>query len=188
MTKKPEPPTGVDRTVAGIARYDGPAGGWGALKAVALAVREQMGPSTDTRALLRMNQPDGFDCPGCAWPDPKKTSSFEFCENGAKAVTWKATAKHNDPNFFAQYSVGQLTCWSDHDLENAGRLTHPLRLSRRKLSRAFERSRSEQRHAILQINPRRDARRSMTSAPRFDDVRPSRATASPPTRFARKMR
>jgi molybdopterin-dependent oxidoreductase alpha subunit len=116
-----------DREVPGVEPYDGPAGGWGALKAVALAIRDQMGASTDTRALLQMNQPDGFDCPGCAWPDPKKTSSFEFCENGAKAVTWEATTKRVDPGFFAQHSATELLDWSDYALENAGRLTHPLR-------------------------------------------------------------
>ena len=117
----------AERPVAGVEHYDGPAGGWGALKAVALAVRDQMGASTDTRALLQMNQPDGFDCPGCAWPDPKKTSSFEFCENGAKAVTWEATAKRVDSDFFARHSATELFDWSDHALEDAGRLTHPLR-------------------------------------------------------------
>ncbi|MES1975355.1 MAG: FdhF/YdeP family oxidoreductase [Pseudomonadota bacterium] len=111
----------------GVKAYAGPAGGWGALKAVAQAVRSQMGASADTRALLQMNQPDGFDCPGCAWPDPKHTSSFEFCENGAKAVTWEATAKRVDPDFFARHSVAELFDWSDHALEDAGRLTHPLR-------------------------------------------------------------
>ncbi|WP_422058836.1 FdhF/YdeP family oxidoreductase [Sphingopyxis sp.] len=110
----------------GVKPYPGPAGGWGALRAVARAVREQMGASPDTRALLQMNQPDGFDCPGCAWPDPEHTSSFEFCENGAKAVTWEATPKRVDPYFFARHSVGELWQWSDHDLEDAGRLTLPL--------------------------------------------------------------
>jgi len=122
----PAPENAADRSVAGVEPYDGPAGGWGALKAVALAVRDQMGPSTDTRALLKMNQPTGFDCPGCAWPDPKKTSSFEFCENGAKAVTWEATTKRVDTDFFAQHSATTLWEWSDHQLEDAGRLTHPL--------------------------------------------------------------
>lgn len=122
--------TDVTPTVPGVADYDGPAGGWGALRAVALAVKQQMGASADSRALLRVNQPDGFDCPGCAWPDPKKTSSFEFCENGAKAVTWEATAKRVDPNFFAQHSASELLTWSDHALEAAGRLTHPLRYDR----------------------------------------------------------
>ena len=110
--------------VPGVTDYDGPAGGWGALKAVALAVKEQMGASTDARALLQMNQPDGFDCPGCAWPDPKQTSSFEFCENGAKAVTWEATAKRVDLDFFARHSATELFGWSDHALEDAGR-PHP---------------------------------------------------------------
>jgi len=116
-----------DKDLDGVRPYEGPAGGWGALRAVALAVRDQMGASVETRALLQMNQPDGFDCPGCAWPDPRHTSSFEFCENGAKAVTWEATTKRADPAFFAAHKVAELWGWSDHALEDAGRLTHPLR-------------------------------------------------------------
>jgi len=111
----------------GVKPYDKPAAGWDALKAVAVAIRDQMGSDANTRALLQMNQPDGFDCPGCAWPDPKHTSSFEFCENGAKAVTWEATVKRVDPAFFAANSVSDLFAWPDHDLEDAGRLTQPLR-------------------------------------------------------------
>ncbi|KAG1536258.1 hypothetical protein G6F50_015110 [Rhizopus delemar] len=76
--------------------------------------------------LLRTNKPDGFDCPGCAWPDKAHTSTFQFCENGAKAVTWEATKKRVTPEFFAAHTVTELQTWSDHDLENAGRLTHPL--------------------------------------------------------------
>src|SRR5215468_7313306 len=74
-----------------FAPYDAPAGGWGALHATARALREQSVEIRGTRALLSMNQPEGFDCPGCAWPDSRHTSSFEFCENGAKAVTWELT-------------------------------------------------------------------------------------------------
>ncbi|WP_018387992.1 FdhF/YdeP family oxidoreductase [Ancylobacter sp. FA202] len=112
----------------GVKPYSGPAGGWQALAAVAQAVRNEMETEVaNTRALLRMNQPDGFDCPGCAWPDPKHTSSFEFCENGAKAVTWEATGKRASPAFFAEHSVSELWGWSDHALEDAGRLTTPLR-------------------------------------------------------------
>ncbi|QJU58558.1 FdhF/YdeP family oxidoreductase [Sphingomonas sp. AP4-R1] len=117
----------TEKPTEGIKPYPGPAGGWGALRAVAKAVRAEMGASTNTRALLSMNQPEGFDCPGCAWPDPKHTSSFEFCENGAKAVTWEATQKRVDPDFFARHSVSELWGWSDYALEEAGRLTHPLR-------------------------------------------------------------
>jgi molybdopterin-dependent oxidoreductase alpha subunit len=112
--------------VAGVAEYEGAAAGWGALKAVADAVRGQKAIVKETRGLLNMNQPHGFDCPGCAWPDPKHTSSFEFCENGAKAVSWEATAKRTTPEFFAAHTVSELWNWSDFDLENEGRLTHPM--------------------------------------------------------------
>jgi anaerobic selenocysteine-containing dehydrogenase len=74
------------KDLRGIEDYKGAAAGWGALKAVADALRGQMAVVNETHGLLTMNQPHGFDCPGCAWPDPKHTSSFEFCENGAKAV------------------------------------------------------------------------------------------------------
>jgi molybdopterin-dependent oxidoreductase alpha subunit len=106
--------------------YTEPAGGWGALKATAKALFEQKIPVSGARALLRMNQPDGFDCPGCAWPDPKHTSSFEFCENGAKAVAWEATSARCTPEFFAAHTVEELSAWEDYDLEMAGRLTHPM--------------------------------------------------------------
>src|ERR1700720_140903 len=112
--------------VAGVGDYEGAAAGWGALKAVAKAVRGQMAVVKETHGLLTMNQPHGFDCPGCAWPDPKHTSSFEFCENGVKAVTWEATAKRTTPEFFAAHTVNELWNWSDFDLENEGRLTHPM--------------------------------------------------------------
>ncbi|WP_102961328.1 FdhF/YdeP family oxidoreductase [Mangrovicella endophytica] len=118
------------RDVPGIGRYGGPAGGWGALQAVASALKAEMAISREATALRRMNQPDGFDCPGCAWPDPKHTSSFEFCENGAKAVAWEATAKRVTPQFFAEHSVSELWDWSDHALEAAGRLTHPVAYDR----------------------------------------------------------
>jgi molybdopterin-dependent oxidoreductase alpha subunit len=112
--------------VVGVGDYKGAAAGWGALKAVADALRSQMAVVKETRGLLNMNQPHGFDCPGCAWPDPKHTSSFEFCENGAKAVSWEATAKRTTPEFFAAHTVSELWNWSDFDLENEGRLTHPM--------------------------------------------------------------
>ena len=114
------------REVPGVQTYRGPAGGWDALKAVAEALRSQEVVVDGVKTLLRNNQPDGFDCPGCAWPDPKHTSSFEFCENGAKAVTWEATSKRTTPEFFAAHTVSELLTWSDYALENEGRLTHPM--------------------------------------------------------------
>lgn len=114
------------RSVPGIRHYDGPAGGWGALKATAIAVRTQMDALEAPATLLRTNQPDGFDCPGCAWPDKEHKSTFQFCENGAKAVTWEATTKRVTPEFFANNSVSSLWAKSDYELEGYGRLTHPM--------------------------------------------------------------
>ena len=115
------------RNVPGIRQYDNPAGGWGALRATAKAVKDQMGMVEAPLTLLRTNKPDGFDCPGCAWPDKEHTSTFQFCENGAKAVTWEATKKRVTPEFFASHTVTSLLEWSDYALENEGRLTHPMR-------------------------------------------------------------
>src|SRR6201996_3463666 len=114
------------REVPGYRPYHGSAGGWDALKATAVALRRQGELVDDGVALLKSNQPDGFDCPGCAWPDPKHTSAFEFCENGAKAVSWEATKKRTAPEFFAKHTVAELLSWSDHDLEDQGRITHPM--------------------------------------------------------------
>ncbi|WP_166363601.1 FdhF/YdeP family oxidoreductase [Pseudomonas akapageensis] len=114
------------RKVPGVRDYDGPAGGWGALKATATAVREQMDALKAPVTLLRTNQPEGFDCPGCAWPDKESRSTFQFCENGAKAVTWEATNKRVTPEFFANHPVSTLLHRSDYELEDLGRLTHPL--------------------------------------------------------------
>jgi len=111
----------------GIAPYGGAAGGWGALKAVADAIRGQMSVKQDVIALFKVNQPQGFDCPGCAWPDPQHASSFEFCENGAKAVSWEATSKRTTPAFFAAHTVTELWERSALHLEGEGRLTHPMK-------------------------------------------------------------
>lgn len=115
------------RAVPGIRHYAGPAGGWGALKATAIAVRTQMDTFDAPATLLRTNQPDGFDCPGCAWPDKEHKSTFQFCENGAKAVTWEATTKRVTPEFFAEHTVSTLWSKSDSELEGYGRLTHPMK-------------------------------------------------------------
>ncbi|MBV4366739.1 FdhF/YdeP family oxidoreductase [Erwinia phyllosphaerae] len=111
----------------GIAPYGGSAGGWGALKAVADALRGQMSVKQDVIALFKVNQPQGFDCPGCAWPDPRHGSSFEFCENGAKAVSWEATSKRTTPEFFSAHTVSELWHRNAFELEGEGRLTHPMK-------------------------------------------------------------
>ena len=116
----------AEKEIPGIRPYDNPAGGWGALRATARAVREQMEAGDAAVTLLRTNKPEGFDCPGCAWPDKKHTSTFQFCENGAKAVTWEATNKRVPPTFFATHTVSSLLAWTDYQLEDQGRLTHPM--------------------------------------------------------------
>jgi molybdopterin-dependent oxidoreductase alpha subunit len=115
-----------DKPIRGIRPYNLPAGGWGALKAVGEVLQDQHTVIEGGRTLLRANQPEGFDCPGCAWPDPKHTSSFEFCENGAKAVAWEATSKRATPELFARHTLSELRAWSNHQLEDAGRLTEPM--------------------------------------------------------------
>ena len=110
--------------------YESPAGGWGALHATAKALREQSIVLKGSQALLSMNQPDGFDCPGCAWPDPEHTSSFEFCENGAKAVAFELTRRQVTRDFFAAHTVSDLAQHSDYWLEEQGRLTEPMRYDR----------------------------------------------------------
>ncbi len=80
-----------------------------------------------TLPLLQLNQKDGFDCPGCAWPDPDgKRASFDFCENGAKAVAHESDSRRVTQEFFRQHSVAELSQQSDYWLEQQGRLTEPM--------------------------------------------------------------
>lgn len=107
--------------------YRGPAGGWGALKASTRHLYREGALTRGIRTLLRVNQTDGFDCPGCAWPEGGERSRFEFCENGVKAVAFEATSHRVGPEFFARHTVAELLEQSDHWLESQGRLTHPMR-------------------------------------------------------------
>ncbi|GAB2852879.1 FdhF/YdeP family oxidoreductase [Hymenobacter ruber] len=85
------------------------------------------GVGRGTKALLGLNQKDGFDCSSCAWPDPDEHRSVaEFCENGAKATASDADDKAAGPEFFAKYSLAELSRMTDRDQNNAGRLTHPM--------------------------------------------------------------
>ncbi|RZJ17126.1 MAG: FdhF/YdeP family oxidoreductase, partial [Haliea sp.] len=106
--------------------YNGPAGGWGALRSVSKALMKQDIALKGAKTLLSANQPDGFDCPGCAWPDRNHASTFEFCENGAKAVAAEATARRAGPALFEKHTVTELATQSDFWLEDQGRLTHPM--------------------------------------------------------------
>ncbi len=99
--------------------------------AVAVALKravEQMGPARTAQTLLQLNQVDGFDCQGCAWPDPDPghRHTAEFCENGAKAVTEEATRRRVDRSFFAEHPLADLEERSEYWLGQQGRITEPM--------------------------------------------------------------
>ncbi|MFE1726168.1 FdhF/YdeP family oxidoreductase, partial [Acinetobacter baumannii] len=112
---------------ARIEPYTHPAGGWGALLSVARNLKRQDILGKGSITLLNINQPTGFDCPGCAWPEKKDAHAFNFCENGAKAVAFEATSKTVTPEYFAGHTVSWLSEQSDFFLEDLGRLTDPVR-------------------------------------------------------------
>ena len=88
---------------------------------------KKMGLINSIKTLKMVNQKDGFDCPGCAWPDPDdERTKFEFCENGAKAVADEAMKKKVNTRFFSKYSISELSKKSDYWLNNQGRLTNPM--------------------------------------------------------------
>lgn len=92
-------------------------------------LRQEHSLPSAVRVLGHMNQTDGFDCPGCAWPDPDDRAALtEFCENGAKAAAWETTRRHLDWKFFQQYSIDDLAKQSDYWLGQQGRFTEPLML------------------------------------------------------------
>jgi molybdopterin-dependent oxidoreductase alpha subunit len=107
--------------------YDGPEGGYGSIKSVSEILLREHVPVKAGRALSGQNKPQGFMCVSCAWAKPARPHPAEFCENGAKATAWEITSKRTDLAFFAKHKLTELETWRDHDLEVAGRLTHPMR-------------------------------------------------------------
>lgn len=106
---------------------DGPAGGWGSLKGISKTFAHELSTPAALNTLRRQNKVEGFMCVSCAWAKPAKPHPFEFCENGAKATLWELTTRRCTPEFFGEHDLASLRGWSDHDLEQQGRLTHPLR-------------------------------------------------------------
>ena len=107
------------------------AGGVPAILETFKALTSEMGLVRGARTMLKVNQPGGVDCPGCAWPEPDgERSHFEFCENGAKHVADEATTKRVTPEFFEHWSVADLASQSDEWLNAQGRITHPMLLRR----------------------------------------------------------
>jgi molybdopterin-dependent oxidoreductase alpha subunit len=104
-----------------------PAGGWGSVGEVAHILFDQRAALKDSALLLKQNKPDGYACVSCAWAKPANPHPFEFCESGAKATAWETTSKRIGADFFERHTVRELEGWSDHELEDQGRLTTPLR-------------------------------------------------------------
>ncbi|WP_337268257.1 FdhF/YdeP family oxidoreductase [Oryzifoliimicrobium ureilyticus] len=105
----------------------GPAGGWGSARSVTEIMLREHVPVSGGSMLVHQNKADGFMCVSCAWAKPAKPHPLEVCENGAKATAWEITSRRADLEFFSKHSLTELEGWSDHDLEEQGRLTHPMR-------------------------------------------------------------
>ncbi len=121
----PEPPIETDFIHVGSPAHV--AGGLKAIFETAAFTFKEPGIVRGVNALAHLNQFDGIDCPGCAWPDPDHDRSLnEYCENGAKAISEEATAKRCTPEFFRQWSLADLSRQSDYWLGHQGRLTHPM--------------------------------------------------------------
>jgi formate dehydrogenase major subunit len=104
-----------------------PSGGWGSLKEVSTILLKEHIPVEGAAILRKQNKPDGFMCVSCAWAKPAHPHPAEFCESGAKATAWEITSKRIGADFFARHTVRELEKWHDHELEEAGRLTVPMR-------------------------------------------------------------
>ncbi|MFJ5300247.1 FdhF/YdeP family oxidoreductase [Pseudomonas sp. NPDC088368] len=107
--------------------YTSASGGWGSAHSVMNILWREQAYAKAPAALMRQNKPKGFACVSCAWAKPGNPHALEFCENGAKATAWELTSLRTGPDFFEQHSLTDLRTWADHDLEQHGRLTHPLR-------------------------------------------------------------
>lgn len=112
---------------ATIKPYGGPAGGWGSAKSVAAIIAREHVPLKAPKLLSIQNKPEGYMCVSCAWAKPAQPHPLEFCESGAKATAWEITSRRADPAFFEKHTLSELELWPDHDLEEQGRLTHPMR-------------------------------------------------------------
>lgn len=127
MATKP-PTSDIDETRVHVTRPKKVAVGMPAVLHALQIANEQMGVARSVQTLMRVNQKDGFDCPGCAWPEEDRRHVAEFCENGAKAVAEEATLRRVGPEFFAEHSLDDLRAHDDWWLGQQGRLTHPMML------------------------------------------------------------
>jgi molybdopterin-dependent oxidoreductase alpha subunit len=125
-----EPPQEFENLKVG--KVQDVAAGLPALKKSIEHIQEAMPLSRGIKALSKLNQHGGFDCPGCAWPDPdvKRTFLAEYCENGVKAIAEEATTKKADADFFKSHAIEDLLDKSDYWFSKQGRLTQPMFLAK----------------------------------------------------------
>jgi molybdopterin-dependent oxidoreductase alpha subunit len=110
-----------------IKPYEGPSGGYGSMFSVADILAREGIPLEGAELLLKQNKPDGFMCVSCSWGKPAEPHPLEVCENGVKATAWEITRHRAGDAFFKTHTLTELETWPDHDLEQAGRLTRPMR-------------------------------------------------------------
>jgi molybdopterin-dependent oxidoreductase alpha subunit len=113
-----------------IKPYWGPVGGWGSARAVSQILLRERRPIKGPLTLVHQNKPSGYQCVSCSYAKPGDPHPLEFCENGAKATAWEITSNRCGPDFFAKHTLSEFESWSDHNLEEAGRLTEPMRYDR----------------------------------------------------------
>ncbi len=130
--KKTNPLT--PESFTGIALVEAPesAVGFPALTSTVAQMAKWMSPQDAMKTMFRINQKGGFDCPGCAWPDPddERSKLGEYCENGIKAIAEEATKKGIGATFFEENSVSELSNWSDYAIGKSGRLLEPMVLEK----------------------------------------------------------
>ena len=123
----PDAPAGYDEHAVSVEAADSVAAGIPGVLTGLKRSLSQMGVVRTGQTLARVNQPHGFDCPGCAWPeDPSDRKVAEFCENGAKAVAEEATRRRVTPSFFDRHPVADLATRPEFWLSQQGRITHPM--------------------------------------------------------------
>ena len=122
MRKQARPDTPPDTNALNLKKKKKMAAGIPAVTSSLKHGVQNMGLLRSVKTLTMVNQKTGFDSPGCAWPDPEHRTSFEFCENGAKAVADEATKSKVGQDFFAKHSIQELSAKSDYWLNNQGRI------------------------------------------------------------------
>ncbi|RYZ75922.1 MAG: FdhF/YdeP family oxidoreductase, partial [Proteobacteria bacterium] len=128
MNKRPEL-TPLEDNRPEVGPHKETAGGIPAILSSMKHIFSEAGVVRGTKELLALNQMKGYDCPGCAWPDPDTHRAVtEFCENGAKAIAEEATTIRADEDFFKVHSVKELAKWSDYHIGKSGRIMHPMYL------------------------------------------------------------